>query len=154
MEVVLAECYYCGRRFPQLYKVTADDIQRTYPPTILGYEVACADCLDNIRSAASLVPQQTVNQTAQNLAWMIPVVTLALISAAISVSMARIQGISDFSVSARWLGLTAILFGTIMVWDRSKNRYAFTHDLRWSLNSRRVNLAFAVLAAGIILLIV
>ena len=150
----MAECYYCGRRFPQLYKVTAEDIQRQYPPTLLGYEVACADCLDNLHSAASLVPQQTVKRVARHLAWTIPLISLALISTAILVSIARIQGVGEILGSSRWIGSVAILFGILMVWDRSKNRYACTHDLRWSLNAKRVNLAFAVLASGIILLIV
>ena len=40
-----------------------------------------------------------------------------------------------------------------MVWDRSRNRYGFTYDLRWSLNSKRVNLALAVVFAGIIVVL-
>jgi hypothetical protein len=94
-----------------------------------------------------------LNQTFRNFAWMIPLFSLIIVSAAVSVSEARVQGLGQLGMSSRWLGGAAVLVGTLMVWDRSKNRYAFTHDLKWSLNSRRVNIAVAVLLAGMIVLV-
>jgi hypothetical protein len=84
---------------------------------------------------------------------MIPLFSLIIISVAVSVSEARVQGLGQVGISSKWLGASAVLVGTLMIWDRSKNRYAFTHNLKWSLNSRRVNLAVAVLLAGMIVLV-
>ncbi len=81
---------------------------------------------------------------------MIPLFSSVLVLAAIAVSMAMVQGLGELGRSSQWVGTAASLVGTLMVWDRSKNRYAFTHDLRWSLNAKRVNLAVAILLAGII----
>ena len=149
----MAECHYCGRRFPKLYKVTGEDIQRKYPLPSMASEVACADCLDKLRSAARLVPQQSGRQVARNLGWMIPVIAFALFSVATMIAIARVQGISEVSVSTQWIGAAATVFGVLFVWGGLKDRYAFTHDLRWSLNSKNVNFALAVFASGIILLI-
>lgn len=82
---------------------------------------------------------------------MIPLFSLTLLSTAIAFSVVRGEGLSQFHLSSQWLGAGAVLVGIAMVWDRSKNRYGFTHDLRWTLNSKRVNLAFAVLVAGLVL---
>ena len=84
---------------------------------------------------------------------MVPLFSLIIVSAAVSVSEARLQGLGQLGISSRWLGGAAVLVGTWMVWDRSKNRYAFTHDFKWSLNSRRVNIAVAILLAGMIVLV-
>jgi hypothetical protein len=84
---------------------------------------------------------------------MIPLFSLIIVSTAVSVSEARVQGLGQLDTSSKWLGGAAVLVGTLMVWDRSKNRYAFTHDLKWSLNSRRVHLAVAVLLAGVVVLV-
>src|SRR4029077_12351934 len=125
---------------PQLYKLTLEDVQREHlPPAAL--HVACADCLDRIRSASRLIPKESSSQTVRNFAWTIPLFSLIIVSAAVSVSEARVQWLGQLGISSRWLGAAAVLVGTMLVWDRSKNRYAFTHDLKWSLNSRRVNLA-------------
>jgi len=148
----LTECHYCGRRFPQLYKLTLEDVQREKLPQS-AFHVACADCLGRISSASHLIPEESLNQAFRNFAWMIPLFSLIIVSAAVSVSEARVQGLGQLDMSSRWLGGAAVLVGTLMVWDRSKNRYAFTHDLKWSLNSRRVNIAVAVLLAGMIVLV-
>src|SRR5690348_781680 len=99
------------------------------------------------------MPEESLNQTVRNFAWMIPLFSLIILSTAVSVSEAGIQGMGQLGISSRWLGGAAVLVGTLMVWDRSKNRYAFSHDLKWSLNSRRVNIAVAVLLAGLIVLV-
>jgi hypothetical protein len=83
---------------------------------------------------------------------MIPLFSIALVSVGLAVSAVRAGGVEEIALSSQWLGTGAVLFGTLMVWDRSKNRYAFTHDLRWSLNSKRVNVPFAIVVAGIVVL--
>ena len=147
----MAECHYCGKRFPQLYKLTEEDIQREHLPPV-AFQVACADCLDKVRRAAQVIPEQSLRQTVRNFSLMIPLFSLILFSAAVAVSLIRVQGLGDLALSSQWLGTGATLVGTLMVWDRSKNRYAFTRDLRWSLNSKRVNVAFTIVFAGVIVL--
>jgi hypothetical protein len=148
----LAECHYCGRRFPQLYKLTPDDIQREHlPPT--AFRVVCADCLDKVRLVSQVIPEQGLGQALRNFSWMIPLFSIALVSAGLAVSSVKAEGLEEFALSSQWLGTGAVLIGTLMVWERSKNRYAFTHDLRWSLNSKKVNVAFAVVLAGIVVLV-
>ena len=148
----MAECHYCGRRFPRLYKLTPDDIQREHLPP-QAFEVACAECLDRIRLIARVVPEQSLKQTVRNFSWMIPLISLALLSAALLFSLARTEGLNQLPMSMQWVGSSASLVGILMIWDRSKNRYGFTHDLKWSLNSRRVNLAMSVVIAGILVIV-
>ena len=145
----MTECQYCGRRFPQLYKLTPEDIQREHLPP-QAFQVACADCLNRIRLIAQVVPEQSLKQTVLNFSWMIPLLSLTLLSAAIAFSVIRGVGLSQLWLSSQWLGVGAVLVGIALVWDRSKNRYGFTHDLKWTLNSKKVNLAFAILVAGLV----
>jgi hypothetical protein len=145
----VTECQYCGRRFPQLYKLTPEDIQREHLPPI-AFQVACAECLDRIRLISQAIPEQTLGQTVRNFSWMIPLLSLTLLSAAIAFSVIRGVGLSQLWLSSQWLGVGAVLVGIALVWDRSKNRYGFTHDLKWTLNSKKVNLAFAILVAGLV----
>jgi putative copper export protein len=129
--------------------LTVEDIQREHlPPT--AFQIACADCLDRVRLVSQVIPEQGFGQALRNFSWMIPLFSIVLVSAGLSVSLVRAEGFEEFAMSSQWLGTGAVLVGTIMVWDRSKNRYAFTHDLRWSLNSKRVNAAFAIVLAGIV----
>jgi hypothetical protein len=148
----LAECHYCGRRFPQLYKLTPEDIRREHLPPE-AFQVACAECLDRIRLIARVVPEQSLKQTVRNFSWMIPSVSLTLVSAALLFSLARTEDLDQLPLSMQWIGASAALVGILMIWDRSKNRYGFTHDLRWSLNSKRADLAISIVIAGILVLV-
>jgi hypothetical protein len=145
----LAECHYCGKMVPNLYPVTAEDIQREHPPPA-GFHVACGECLDKIRSVAHLVPEYSITRSIQDIFLMVPLFSVLLVLAAIGVSTVRGHGLGEVERVSQWLGIATVLSGTMMVWDRSKNRYAITHDLRWSLNSKRVILAFAIVLAGVI----
>jgi putative copper export protein len=147
----VTECHYCGRRFPQLYKLTPEYIQREHLPP-MAFQVACADCLDRVRLISQVIPEQGFRQALRNFSWMIPLFSIALVSAGLVVSAVRAEGFKAFALSSQWLGTGAVLVGTLMVWNRSKNRYAFTHDIRWSLNSKKVNVAFAAVLAGLVVL--
>jgi hypothetical protein len=147
----VTECHYCGRRFPQLYKLTPEDIQREHPPPI-AFHVACAVCLDRVRLISQVIPEQRFGQAARNFSWMISLFSIVQVSAALAVSLVRAKGLEEFAVSSQLLGTGAVLVGTLMVWNRSKNRYAITHDLRWSFNAKKVNVAFAIVFAGIVVL--
>jgi hypothetical protein len=147
----VTECHYCGRRFPQLYKLTPEDIQREHlPPT--AFQVACAGCLDRVRLIPQVISEKRFGQAARNFSWMIPLFSIILVSAALAVSLVRAEGVEEFALSSQLLGTGAVLVGTLMVWDRSKSRYAFTRDLGWSLNSKRVHVAGAIVLAGLIVL--
>ena len=143
------ECHYCGRKFSQLYRLTSEDIQRERLPP-LAFQMSCADCLDKIRRAANLVPEQRLTQTVLDFSLMIPLFSLVLVIAALIVSVFRAGGLSQFALSSQWVRTTTVFLGILMVWDRLNRRYGFTHDLRWSLNSKRVNVALAVVLAGIV----
>jgi putative copper export protein len=147
----VTECHYCGRRFPQLYKLTPEDIQREHLPP-MAFQVACADCLDRVRLISQVIPEQGFRQVLRNFSWMIPLFSIALVSAGLVISAVRVEGFREFALSSQLLGTGAVLVGTLMVWDRSKNRYAITHDIRWSLNSKKINVAFAIVLAGIAVL--
>ena len=88
----------------------------------------------------------------QNFILMVPLFSATLMGAALGASMVRSEGLGQMGVFSQWLGTLATLVGILMVWDRLKNRYGFTHDLRWSLNSKRVDVGFAIVIAGMIVL--
>ncbi len=145
----MPECPHCGRSFPQLYKLTADDIGREHPPP-LGLDSACGECLDKVRSIARLIPERSFRQTVQDISWKAPVFSIILFTAALAASTVRGQGLGDARSFSQWLGIGTVLFGIIMVWEMSMNRYGFTHDLRWTVKSKRVSLAIAIVLAGIL----
>ena len=78
-----------------------------------------------------------------------PLSSLVLVASAVAIS--EIKGLG-LGLSSQWVGIFAVLFGTLMVWGRSKGRYDWTHYLRWTPNSKRLNFAFAVVFAGLVVL--
>lgn len=145
----MAECHYCGRRFPELIRVTAEDTGRTKPP-IEAFQMACGECFDRIRTISQLIPDRNMQGIVHDFSWMVPTFSLALFTAALGASKAGVQGFHDLGAASQFLGVAAVLFGIVLTWDRTKHRYGFTHDLRWSLSSKRVDLALALVVAGII----
>jgi hypothetical protein len=153
----LVECYWCGRQFPELYKLTVEDVQREHLPEN-AFQMACANCLDKIRAASNLVPEQRYRQSIINLAWMVPAFSVALFAGALLVSMGTVlvpvgstNHLGRLGYATRWLGVAAALVGLMMLWGRTKHRYGFTHDLAWTLNSKRVNVAASIMCAGIVI---
>ncbi len=134
----LRECHYCGRKFPRLYPVTGEDIQRKYPQQTEAFEIACGDCLEKLRSIARLVPEYSLRRAVIDASWMVPSFAAVLLTASAGVSLVRGAGLSNVISFSHWLGLATILSGLAMIWERSRNRYGFTHNLRWTLSSRRV----------------
>jgi len=86
----------------------------------------------------------------RDFSWMIPTFSLALFSAAVGVSQFGVQGFHGLRAVSQFLAVSAVLLGLALTWDRTKYRYGFTHDIRWTLSSKRVDLALAIVAAGII----
>lgn len=88
-----------------------------------------------------------------NLAWMVPVFSIAIFASAILVSLVSTKAtnhLGQIAYASEWLGVAAALVGLTMLWDRTKNRYGFTHDLVWTLNSKRVNIVTSIMCAGIV----
>jgi len=149
-ETELKECAYCGRKVSMLVPITADDIQRMYPPKISAYQYACEDCLPKIRAMSRLVPEYSLLDALRYLSTRIPVLTVGLTAIGVVIT-ALSRGTTIIRLSpSTFLGILAIFTGLQMMWVRSQDRYGATHDLRWSLNSRPVVRGLAVLIAGMI----
>jgi hypothetical protein len=140
-----------------LYKLSVEDVQRDHLPAN-AFQIACADCLVKIRAASSLVLEQSYRQSIINLAWMVPIFSIALFAGAVLVSMGAMlvptgtaNHLGHLGYASEWLGVAAALGGLTILWDRAKHRYGFTHDLVWTLNSKRVNIATSIMCAGIII---
>lgn len=129
--------------------VTAEDIGRTHPP-LEAFQFACGECLNRVRSIARLVPDRTGREMIRDFAWMVPTFSLILGAVASGVSFVSAQGFDRLGLASRLIGGAAVLFGLMVTWDRTKYRYGFTHDLRWSLSSKRVDLSISIVVAGIV----
>jgi hypothetical protein len=149
-ETELNECVYCGRKVSLLLPVTADDIQRVYPPKVLAYRYACQDCLPKIRAMSRLVPEYTLNDALRYLSTRVPILIIGLSVIGVAVTV-LFRGTTIVRLSpTAFVGVLAVFTGLQMMWVRSQDRYGATHDLRWSLNSRPVVRGVAILVAGII----
>ncbi len=148
-ETVLKECTYCGRKVSKLVPVTAEDIQRMYPPKISAYQYACEDCLPKIQAMSRLVPEYSLNDALLYLFTRIPILILGLSATGIVITVFSRETILRLSPTV-FVGVVAVFTGLQMMWVRSHDRYGATHDLRWSLNSLPVVRGLAVLIAGMI----
>ena len=144
-ETELKECTYCGRKVSKLVPVTANDIQRVYPPKISAYQYACEDCLPKIQAMSRLVPEYSLNNALRYLSTRIPILTVGLSAIGVVIT-ALSRGTTIVRLSpTTFIGVLAVFTGLQMMWVRSQDRYGATHDLRWSLNSKPVVRGFAVL---------
>jgi hypothetical protein len=133
--------------------VTAEDIQREKRPPA-GFQFACEECHAKIRSISRLEPQYSFGRGIRDTLVIVPIFSLILILAPAVVALAVNISARDTSRLSTFLGVATALTGVGMVYQRLQNRYAVTHDLRWALNSKPVLIASAVVAAGIITLVV
>jgi len=133
--------------------VTAVDIQREKAPPA-GFQFVCEECLAKIRSISRLEPQYSLGKATRDALVIVPIFSLFLILAPALLTLVVNIGTSNMSRLSIFLGGATGLTGLGMVWERLRNRYGWTHNLRWALNSRPVLIAFAVVATGIISLIV
>ncbi|OLD12354.1 MAG: hypothetical protein AUF79_05695 [Crenarchaeota archaeon 13_1_20CM_2_51_8] len=151
-ETELKECQYCGRKVSKLVPVTADDIQRVYPPR-LAWDQACEDCLPKIQAMSRVVPEYSLNRALGYLSTRVPILTAGLASLAVVVTVLSGGTIIARLSPSMFVGIVAVFTGLQIIWVRSRDRYGSTHDLRWSLNSRPVVRGLAVFIAGILVLI-
>ena len=145
----MVECCWCGRRFHELYKLTVEDVQREHLPAS-AFQMACGECLVKIRDASNLVPEQSLRTSIRNLFWMIPAFSTVIFVVSILVSNLGLDGIARLKLAPGWLGLATIFIGIVSTWSWTKQRYGFTHDMKWTFNSRRVNISIVIMLAGLV----
>jgi hypothetical protein len=143
---VLPECHSCGKK-AKLVELTAEDIQRTYPPSI---SKVCAECRDWYRSAARLEVRYSTEIALRDLALMVIV--------AFSLLILGSKVISDFHIFLSFgepriiffLTAATSLTGLKMAYSELRRRYGFTHGLAWSLHSRFSMMSISLILSGIL----
>ena len=144
------ECPSCGKR-ATLVELTAEDIQRTLPPTI---GMVCEDCRDEIRSAARLEIRYSTPKALRDLALMILVrVSLLLLTPEVLFALKLTSSISPSRIGLFVTAATA-LTGLRMLYSALSGRYGFTHSLSWSLHSRNAILSIALVVSGILVAVI
>jgi hypothetical protein len=134
-----AKCPNCGKRARQLFKLTAEDIQRVYSPEQVGiYWGVCGDCREEFRSAARLQVRYRTRQVIRDASLMIPS------SFGVLFLLTRMFPRAIFLIDA-----LAFFTGMAYVYHEFEGRYAFTHNFVWSLKSRTVMLGFSLAAASV-----
>ncbi len=145
----LYECPQCGRKVGRLEKVTSDDIQREKEPPV-AYQYVCGECQQKIRSIGLLEPQYSLERAIRDALVFVPIFSVILVSLTGVILLATGHDAGVVSRVSFYIGAFTMLAGIAAIWDRFKNRYAVTHSLRWSLNSRQILIALSVITAGII----
>lgn len=141
------ECPQCGRKVGRLEKVTSDDVQREKEPPV-AYQYVCGECHQKIRSIGLLIPQYSLERAIRDALVFVPIFSILLVSLAGVVFLATGHGTGVVGRFSFYIGAFTVLAGVAATWDRLKNRYAVTHSLRWSLNSRQIVIALSVVMAG------
>jgi DNA-directed RNA polymerase subunit N (RpoN/RPB10) len=136
----IVKCPSCGKNVSGLFKLTAEDIQRRFSPEDIGiYLRVCADCVGVFRRAARLEVRYVARRMFLDAAIMITVFALAF-----------------YVLFRTWTGpvflITAVVFLTAgaSILKETEERYAYTHNLVWSLRNRRVTVGFSVISAIIL----
>ncbi len=138
----LKKCPICGKSVEALFSMSASDVQRTKDPDIL----ACAQCREELRSAARLevkyhTPTLLRDFTITLLVGLVTVILLAdFLFAYHAYSLSRLE---EFYLALVLVGFT----GSSQIWTGIRYRYAFTHNLRWALRSRRAVVGIGLLAS-------
>ncbi|HVH14589.1 MAG TPA: hypothetical protein VNA15_02575 [Candidatus Angelobacter sp.] len=104
---------------------------------------------------ARLEPQYSLGKAVRDALVLVPIFTFLSLSGFVAiVSLSSGLGSRDAGRTAILLGTVVVFTGAGMIWNGLKDRYAATHNLRWSLNSRQVLVALSVVAAGVISLVI
>jgi DNA-directed RNA polymerase subunit RPC12/RpoP len=145
----LYECPQCGTKVSRLEEVTSEDIQREKGPPA-AWQYMCEECRKKIRSMGQLEPQYNLQQGIRDALVLVPIFSVLLILLAGVVFLVAGHGAGVVSRISFYIGAFTVLVGVAATWDRFKNRYAATHSLRWSLNSRQILIALSVIMAALI----
>ncbi len=140
------ECLGCGKMVDKLLLVTREDLQLVQSEH--GIRV-CASCLEVVRSAVRHESRYTFATALKDSAVTIPAVSLIVTLVTLSPAFSGL-GYGGIVRTASFVGVVTFFVGLGLAWDRLKHRYGFTHNLVWSVKSRRVILGFSIMVAGII----
>lgn len=139
----------CGKKYRELYRLTADDIQRKYDPDKWMVMMVCAQCREALRSGARLESTYGVLVAMRDFSLMAVLFVGAIASVSIVLSSFRVSMLGGAGRVSFLVGVMTTLTGLSILWNRLIDRYAFTHDISWSILSRRVVLGFSMTFAGI-----
>ena len=144
------ECMSCGKKDRKLYRLTADDIQRKYDPDKWLVMRVCAQCREALRAGARLESKYGVLIAIREFSLLMGLFVGTIASLSIALSFFRVSSLDGVGHVSFLAGVMTTLTGLSILWNRLIDRYAFTHDFRWSLRSRRVVLGFSLTFAGIL----
>jgi uncharacterized membrane protein len=140
----LVECPNCGHRVFELFKLTAEDIQRVHSPEEMGiYWGVCWDCREKFRSAARLEVDYATSRALRDvvLFTLFFSVTLFLLKLLVPSATILMYGLAFFT-------------GIMYLFRRSSGRYAFTHNLAWSMKNMNAMIGFSLIVASILIALV
>ena len=145
----LFECMSCYKKFPKVFLVTAEDIQREKPP-LWGLRV-CTNCLERIRADARLESKYKPIRALLELSLLVPSI-LAVLVAVLVVALAFLGPTTLLPWRGSFfLGAATSLTGIRVVWGRAGSRYGSTHNLAWSVTSRDVVVGLSLVLSGALL---
>lgn len=148
---IVTECSTCSRKGLELFPVTAEDIQRVHG--VDGLRV-CGECLAKIRSWSRLESTYHSLDGLRDTVIFVPTILSILFLASVALSLLKGPGLQEVRLYSNYLGIVTILTGVLYAWNKLEPRYGLTHDLRWSVRSRRVVFALSIVFAGMILVAV
>ncbi len=137
----LADCPNCGHRVFELFKLTAEDIQRVHSPEEMGiYWGVCWDCREKFRSAARLEVDYATSKALRDVALFTVLfsATLLLLKVVVPSAMIFVYGLAFFT-------------GVMYLFHRSSGRYAFTHNLAWSMRNRNSMIGGSLMVASVLI---
>ncbi len=144
------ECINCGKKDRELYRLTADDIQRRYDPDKWMVMIVCAQCRDALRAGALLESKYSLLIAVRDFSLLAVLFIGTIASVSIALSLFRVSVLGGAGRVSFLAGVMTTLTGLSILWGRLMDRYAFTHDIRWSIRSRRVVVGFSMTFAGIL----
>ena len=140
----MAHCPNCGRRVFELFRLTAEDIQRVHSPEEMGiYWGVCWDCREKFRSAARLEIDYATSKALRDV-----VVFTLLFSGILFLLKLLVPSAVIF------VYVLAFFTGTRFLLGRSSGRYALTHNLVWSMRNRNAMIGVSLIVAIVLVAVV
>lgn len=140
----LVECPNCNRRVSELFKLTAEDIQRVHSPEEVGiYRAVCSDCREKFRSAARLEVDYGMPRALRDISFMTLFFSGVLFLLALM-----------FPHIILFIDALILFSGIGYAFHELSGRYAFTHNLAWSMKNRGVMVGVSSVIATVVIVIV
>ena len=138
------ECPNCNRRVGELFKLSAEDIQRAHSPEDVGiYLRVCGDCREKFRSAARLEVHYGTSKALRDVSLLVPLFfgVLFLLDLAFPSLILVIDALTLFT-------------GVGYLFRELSGRYAFTHNLAWSMKNRSVMIGVSLTFATLLRIVI